>query len=450
MFKKVLQTQLILSCATLMVMASHSANSAANLDESLNQTVGNATIEQGKILYEQICATCHAKDLSGGVGFNLKDGEWIHGNQPSDILNSIKNGFSKAGMPAFGAMFKEDQLAALVDYVLSKREGFDGLTYKIYQMNNPSDTDVTQGKLVKSGQAFDNLADFRLPEIDQYIIEFEGDFYAPTEFDTRIWVQWGKVLDINIYSDGELLMRQEPQWYPTWKLKRGKQRLKIIYRVGDNKLNQRNVSLIVTNDDRSIKLFPVSVRAKDILSDNKQVIKATNRTVIQRKKMLELPSYSIAVGLPNSINYAFNSKMCSVVALWRGDMLNVGPNVSGRGEDGSIAMGPWAFKFPQAVATAVTNFSCLFKGYTVDKKGDPTFSYQQNGVDFTVLAKTDNAEQITFHYQVKTSDPTDITINLPIVDSIVWRLGSEIVNRESVDITPYPKGEFILSATFNN
>lgn len=445
-----LQTSTILISTSIVMPSASLAEDTKELNSKLKNLVSDSSaLKRGKEIYEQVCASCHAKDLSGGVGFNLKDGEWIHGSQPHEILSNIKTGFAKAGMPAFGSIFDDTQLDSVVAYVLSKREGFEGLSYKIYQMEDADQKDASKGKLIKSGQSFDNFADFRLPEIDQYIIEFEGDFYAPSEFDSRIWAQWGKVLDISVYSDGALVERELPVWYPSWKLKRGKQHLKISYRVGNNKLNQRNVSLIVTNDDRSIKLFPISVRARDVLSDNRQVIAASNKTVIQRKKMLELPTYSISVGLPSSVNYAFNSKQCSVVGIWQGEMLNVGPNVSGRGEDGSITMGNLAFKYPTVLGTNQAQEGCRYKGYTLNDKGDPTFSYQQGTLDFSLTASAKNSQNLTFTYKVKTANPQNIIVSLPQVEGLKWHSGSDEITQESIQITADNIDEFTLSATFN-
>ena len=38
-------------------------------------------------VFEQLCASCHGKDLSGGVGGSLIDGEWKHGGSDEELLN---------------------------------------------------------------------------------------------------------------------------------------------------------------------------------------------------------------------------------------------------------------------------------------------------------------------------------------------------------------------------
>ena len=162
---------------TLALTSDVYANQYDNKITAMSQDIKMTT--EGKTLFNQVCASCHSKDLSGATGFNLKDGEWIHGRQPSQIIKNIKNGFASAGMPGFAGVYSEPQLESIVAYILSKREGFDGLTYKLYQMNTSEDKEVTPSKLIKQGELPTNLVNLQLPEVEHYLIEFEGDFYAP-------------------------------------------------------------------------------------------------------------------------------------------------------------------------------------------------------------------------------------------------------------------------------
>ncbi|MEI8619166.1 c-type cytochrome [Pseudoalteromonas sp. B193] len=145
----------------LMLFTAVEVNSE-ELDETLIQSSTNPVVlQQGKVLFEQVCASCHNKDLSGASGFNLKDGEWVHGKRPSEILNNVKNGFMSAGMPGFADVFSEEQLRSVVSYVLSKREGWDDLQYKLYQLDNEHDQVVREDKLIKSGQLARTLLTLR-------------------------------------------------------------------------------------------------------------------------------------------------------------------------------------------------------------------------------------------------------------------------------------------------
>ena len=85
---------------------------------------GSAT--DGKALFEaqgSLCVTCHRADLGGLVGPDLTDAFWLHGCTPSAVAESITVGFPTKGMPAFGggAVLSDEQVGALVRYILSKR-----------------------------------------------------------------------------------------------------------------------------------------------------------------------------------------------------------------------------------------------------------------------------------------------------------------------------------------
>ena len=399
-------------------------------------------LQAGKGLFEQICASCHAKDLSGGAGFNLKDGEWLHGSQPAEILNNVKNGFMNAGMPGFGAIFSEPQLKSIVAYVLSKREGFDGLSYKLYQMTDENDKVIAANKLVKQGIIANNLADYQIPEIEDYVIVFEGNFNVPFADGLNIWIPWGKSNDVTVEADGEIVPRIG-EWDPIWQLKPGQQQLKIIYHSGSNKPQQRNIPLIATNLDKSIKLFPASTRAKEIMDDKKVEIKAVTKTIVQRKKIHSLPSYSVSVGLPAKINYAFNTRSCAIVGLWQGDMLNVGPNVSGRGQDGSLPLGDWIFKTPQVLSIVDGAIKpCGYKGY--QESNEPIFKYQLDKHTYTLTAVANGSDSIRFDYQVDTQTP--ITFELPQAADLSWHSAQGKLQGDTLLITPDNNGKFSITA----
>ena len=439
----------------LVVMLFTSSAYTSELDDKIIAMSQNPIVtSQGKALYEEVCASCHSKDLSGASGFNLKDGEWIHGHKPSTILSNVKKGFSKAGMPSFSAVYTEPQLQAIVAYVLSKREGFDGLTYKIYQMANSNDKVISDKKLIKEGELTSNFADFQLPEIKDYVLEFEGDFYTLKDEDTQIWIEWGMPIDVTFeiketLINGKKIERLGEGDNPTWKLERGKQHLKVTYYSGKNELNRRNWPLMVTNDDTTIKLFPFSTRARQIMSKKKVHVIATSKTVVQRKKTTKIPAYSISVGLPAKVNYAFNTRLCAVVGLWQGDLLNVGPNVGGRGQDGSVPLGDWVFHAPNSIKHSDSGKGqCKYKGYKLENN-EPVFRYQLDGAEYKLSASANNDREIQFHYQVNQLTAPTVAFTVPKIDKLTWHASSGKVKNERVNITPDTQGQFTLTAQIN-
>jgi cytochrome c oxidase cbb3-type subunit 3 len=83
----------------------------------------------GKVLFDAICARCHAVDGRGdpvekarlGVP-DMTDPRWQAARTDADIRRTIVEGSKSKKMPAFGhTAFNEAQLAALVAYVRARR-----------------------------------------------------------------------------------------------------------------------------------------------------------------------------------------------------------------------------------------------------------------------------------------------------------------------------------------
>jgi cytochrome c oxidase cbb3-type subunit III len=71
----------------------------------------------GERLFLNHCAQCHGSDAGGSKGFpNLRDTDWLYGETPEHIRESILNG--RGGiMPAFGAVLGDEGLRNVAAYV---------------------------------------------------------------------------------------------------------------------------------------------------------------------------------------------------------------------------------------------------------------------------------------------------------------------------------------------
>lgn len=69
-------------------------------------------------LYQRFCAQCHGADLQGGNAQSLVDGVWSFGAGKSYVSRNIKYGITNLGMPAYEDTLNDDQLKALVAYIL--------------------------------------------------------------------------------------------------------------------------------------------------------------------------------------------------------------------------------------------------------------------------------------------------------------------------------------------
>ena len=76
-------------------------------------------IKTGSRLFSTYCTQCHGGDAGGGPGFpNLRDGHWLWGGEPAQIMQTIANG--RVGvMPAWGAVLGDDGVKNVTAYVMS-------------------------------------------------------------------------------------------------------------------------------------------------------------------------------------------------------------------------------------------------------------------------------------------------------------------------------------------
>ncbi|MFT5693674.1 MAG: cytochrome c oxidase cbb3-type subunit 3 [Oceanicoccus sp.] len=76
-------------------------------------------LKMGQRMFSNNCAQCHGGDARGGNGFpNLTDGEWLYGNSPDQIKESIVQGRS-GSMPGWLAPLTEDGVMEVSQYVKS-------------------------------------------------------------------------------------------------------------------------------------------------------------------------------------------------------------------------------------------------------------------------------------------------------------------------------------------
>lgn len=96
------------------------ANAAAGIDETtvvFDETP--SALASGKTIFEGNCAACHAIDGGGGVGPNLTDDYWIHGNSISDVFTVIKYGVVSKGMVPWEDQLSPEEIQQVASYILT-------------------------------------------------------------------------------------------------------------------------------------------------------------------------------------------------------------------------------------------------------------------------------------------------------------------------------------------
>jgi cytochrome c oxidase cbb3-type subunit 3 len=78
-------------------------------------------VEVGHALFGKMnCAGCHGYDLTGGMGPDLTDANWLYGGKPGEIFHTIAEGTPR-GMPAWKDKLTSDQIWQIVSYIQSKK-----------------------------------------------------------------------------------------------------------------------------------------------------------------------------------------------------------------------------------------------------------------------------------------------------------------------------------------
>jgi cytochrome c oxidase cbb3-type subunit III len=73
----------------------------------------------GQAVYQANCGACHGMTLEGGIGPNLKDGQWLHGGSPQQVMQVVSEGVPAKGMPAWGPILGPERVRQVTAYVLS-------------------------------------------------------------------------------------------------------------------------------------------------------------------------------------------------------------------------------------------------------------------------------------------------------------------------------------------
>jgi glucose/arabinose dehydrogenase len=71
--------------------------------------------------YAKHCAVCHGREARGGQGPSLLTAAYAHGVDDAKVTRTIRDGLADSGMPAFGAVLSDRQIAGIVAFLRQKR-----------------------------------------------------------------------------------------------------------------------------------------------------------------------------------------------------------------------------------------------------------------------------------------------------------------------------------------
>lgn len=91
---------------------------APGLSHAQDAKPGDA--KAGGAKYAQLCVSCHGANARGGVGADLTQSIYIHGNGDDNVVHSIRDG-QPEGMPSFRATLSDTEINDLVAFLKERR-----------------------------------------------------------------------------------------------------------------------------------------------------------------------------------------------------------------------------------------------------------------------------------------------------------------------------------------
>jgi cytochrome c oxidase cbb3-type subunit 3 len=82
-------------------------------------TITPELAQAGRAVYAANCAACHGPELRGGIGPDLTDEVWIHGDSPEDVVQTITTGVAAKGMPGWGPILGSERVRQAAAYIMT-------------------------------------------------------------------------------------------------------------------------------------------------------------------------------------------------------------------------------------------------------------------------------------------------------------------------------------------
>lgn len=107
-----------LFCLSILLSCNSSMDSESSEEEVIDPVDDTVDLVGPELNYRNHCGGCHGQNMSSFV-----EREWTNGNSFEELVQSITNGYTDNGMPAYGATFSEQEIQELTDYILTEIEG---------------------------------------------------------------------------------------------------------------------------------------------------------------------------------------------------------------------------------------------------------------------------------------------------------------------------------------
>lgn len=106
---------------TMQENAARAAQKSGELNDDLiwKLSTDPQALAAGRTTFETTCAACHKPDMTGLIGPNLLDNQWIHGGEPMEVIKTINEGVLAKGMPPWGPVLGRQKISEVAAYIFS-------------------------------------------------------------------------------------------------------------------------------------------------------------------------------------------------------------------------------------------------------------------------------------------------------------------------------------------
>lgn len=394
--------------------------------------------QDGEQLYGLYCSACHAPDGKGATGGAfppLAGSEWVHGNPKRSVAIVLKglHGPVQVGgktynleMPPQGDVLGDDQIVAILNFVhnawgnkgqevkrdhirvtrsefasrtapwtapellklfpLEKKDSaLANLTSRVYkgQWNQLPDFNKIQAENVE--EEHDGILDTTLAALkEDFGIVWEGDFMAPTDGEyaflldaddgARLILNGQPVAEVkglgpmggNRASQGKTALKAGANLVRIEYFQgKGNQGISLGWKIAGAKQWQW---LSATKPATTPGVPPIPLIAKD------------GKTVIYRNFIEGSTPRGIGFGFPGGVNMVYSADNLAPELIWAGTFIDAGRHWTNRGQG---FQPPLADEVVKLTNQRFLPAEAIFKGYSLDKQGNPTFRVNIKAVELT-------------------------------------------------------------------
>ena len=395
--------------------------------------------QDGEQLYGLYCSACHAPDgrgATGGAFPPLAGSEWVHGNPKRSVAIVLKglHGPIEVGgkaynleMPPQGEALGDDQIVAILNFVhkawgnkgqevkrdlvrvartefASRTEPWTApelmklfplekpasalanLTSRVYKGQWNQTPDFTKIQPENVEEEHSGILDTALAAMkDDFGIVWEGDFMAPADG------EYSFMLDADdgakLIFDGKIVAEVKGLG-PMGNKKRISEG-KVALKAGANPIRveyfqgKGNQGIALGWKLAGAKQWQWLSAAPPKATDGKPPIPLMpedGKTVIYRNFIKGSTARGIGFGFPGEMNMVYSADNLAPELVWAGGFIDAGLHWTNRGQGYQSPMSD------EVITLTKERFlpaEAMFKGYTLDKQGNPTFHVSIKAVDLT-------------------------------------------------------------------